>query len=387
MKRIHMIYMDEYKFVGAPGQKNMFAYSLHIFREKFKVPDDDCIVILEGGVESIDWHREVVKFIKQNKIKKVWFIIEDVFRLYSRNEPLANVEIFDERLMNPDWRSIELDLIGAVIRLTQVDCRVFSGEKHPRILELRHKLKIEYFDLFLLHYNFIQRQRQQPKIQHKFTYKATCFSNRYESHRQVISTLLHTRKDVLLTYNEHYKKKLDEDLGLKLRDFDEDIRKKLFILEPKFKNFRQYYENGKLMRSAGYSDSTRASQMINSFEEQESTKKLIHLGFLNIAAETRMTTNMPYMSEKTLKPIQSHRPFIMLAPQHSLRLAKEYGFKTFSRWWDEEYDEIGDHTQRFQAAYRSIEKILKSDMKTLRRLYEEMKPVLEHNYKQLGVLR
>lgn len=388
MKRIHMIYQEHYKFVGAIGTPDMFVYPLYSFREKFRVGDDDAIVILEGGVENISWHREVVNFIKAHKIKKVFFIVEDVFRLYSKEHPIAHLEINDPRLMDPKWRSMELDLISAVIRLTQVNHRVFSGEKNPKILELRHKLKIEYFDLFLLHYNQIQVQRPNPKIHRKFTYKATCFNNRYEIHRQVISTLLHQRKDVLITYNEDFKQDLSIDQGLVLHEFSDELKNKLQYLEPKFKNYRVVYEKGKLMRKVGYSTPGNDSfMMLNDFEEQDNTKKIIPLGFLNIVTETRMCTNMPYISEKTLKPIYCGRPFILLAPQHSLKLVKEYGFKTFDRWFDESYDDIEDHTHRFQQAYRSISKILEMDMKDLRLMYAEMKPIIEHNVKHTAALR
>jgi DNA-binding ferritin-like protein len=40
-------------------------------------------------------------------------------------------------------------------------------------------------------------------------------------------------------------------------------------------------------------------------------------------------------------------PFIEVSSPHTLQYLKDLGFKTFHHFWDESYDEIENHTDRF----------------------------------------
>ena len=73
------------------------------------------------------------------------------------------------------------------------------------------------------------------------------------------------------------------------------------------------------------------------------------------------------------------KPFILLAPPHTLEYFKIFGYQTFSDFWDESYDDIEDHGERLARIFTIIQDLLKKPIEELREVYKEMMPVLEHN--------
>lgn len=88
-----------------------------------------------------------------------------------------------------------------------------------------------------------------------------------------------------------------------------------------------------------------------------------------------------FLSEKVFKPIATHHPFIIVGNKHSLREMKKLGYKTFSEWIDESYDELDD-LDRMDA----IIKVLKDIDKIKNKLewFKSMEKVLKHNYNILN---
>ena len=41
-------------------------------------------------------------------------------------------------------------------------------------------------------------------------------------------------------------------------------------------------------------------------------------------------------------------PIIQFAPYKTLEVMKQYGFKTFDKWWDESYDDEPDDWKRLE---------------------------------------
>jgi hypothetical protein len=85
-------------------------------------------------------------------------------------------------------------------------------------------------------------------------------------------------------------------------------------------------------------------------------------------------------NEKTIKTMFGMRPFICNANQGYLKNLHSLGFKTFSNWWDESYDNEFDFYSKQDKIFRIIESILKKSDLELRNMLEDMKPVLVHNF-------
>jgi len=102
--------------------------------------------------------------------------------------------------------------------------------------------------------------------------------------------------------------------------------------------------------------------------------------FMDIVCETWHEGQCFLPNEKTGRPIIARTPFIAYAGKDFLKNLKKLGFKTFDRWWSEEYD---DHegVQRIQYMLKEIKKISRYHVDRLKEIQQEMMPVLEHNYK------
>ena len=103
--------------------------------------------------------------------------------------------------------------------------------------------------------------------------------------------------------------------------------------------------------------------------------------FLHVVSETVFFDKKLHLTEKIFKPIVSRRPFILLGAHKNLEYLKSYGFKTFSNWIDESYDEEPDNEKRLMMVCDEIEKIANLSENQIESMYWEMQEVLEHNFR------
>jgi hypothetical protein len=103
--------------------------------------------------------------------------------------------------------------------------------------------------------------------------------------------------------------------------------------------------------------------------------------FVDIVTETRFAQPQGNFSEKLLQSVQYMKPFILLAPPHTLEYFKSFGYQTFSDFWDESYDDIEDHGERLARIFTVIKDLLNKPIEELREVYKEMMPILKHNNK------
>ncbi len=102
--------------------------------------------------------------------------------------------------------------------------------------------------------------------------------------------------------------------------------------------------------------------------------------FCDIVNETRFAQHTGNFSEKLFQPIRYKTPFILVAPPYTLEYAKNYGFKTFSDYWDESYDHCVNHEQRLIKILQLINYINGLSLDQCQSLYQSMTDILEHNY-------
>lgn len=104
----------------------------------------------------------------------------------------------------------------------------------------------------------------------------------------------------------------------------------------------------------------------------------INTAFLNVVTET--VIDRVHLTEKIFKPIVLKQPFALMGGSGCLRYLREYGFKTFDKWWSEAYDWHTDTTERMKLVAQVVDWVGKQDLKSLEKLRTEMQEVLEHNY-------
>ena len=98
---------------------------------------------------------------------------------------------------------------------------------------------------------------------------------------------------------------------------------------------------------------------------------------------TETETNFFFITEKTIKPIRAGIPFVIVGCRHYLKKLKQLGFKTFSPYIDESYDNEPDTNRRIQLACNSFKNYLISksgDNSTIQ-------TILTHNQAKLKYIR
>lgn len=86
-----------------------------------------------------------------------------------------------------------------------------------------------------------------------------------------------------------------------------------------------------------------------------------------------------FITEKVDKPINYGSPFIIVSTSGYLKELRKFGFKTFSQWWDESYDEETDSERRLQKIIQLVEEISNWSWDKKYKIYDEMIPTLIHN--------
>jgi hypothetical protein len=101
--------------------------------------------------------------------------------------------------------------------------------------------------------------------------------------------------------------------------------------------------------------------------------------FCHVVNETVYFDKKLHLTEKIFKPIVSYRPFILVAAAGNLAYLRDYGFRTFSPWIDESYDQEPDNVRRLDLILAELVKLCDRSPGELQKMYQEMLPVLEHN--------
>ena len=104
--------------------------------------------------------------------------------------------------------------------------------------------------------------------------------------------------------------------------------------------------------------------------------------FLHVVTETCFWEDKEHLTEKIFKPIVARQPFVLLGCANNLKYLKDYGFRTFDRWWDESYDAIQDPVARLQAVVKIINDVCQKSNAELEDMLADMSKVLEYNYRR-----
>jgi hypothetical protein len=108
---------------------------------------------------------------------------------------------------------------------------------------------------------------------------------------------------------------------------------------------------------------------------------------VDIVTETVFNYPYPAITEKTLRPINCKRMFIIVGATHVLKLLHSKGFITFNDIIDESYDSINDPEERFLAIINSVEKFCALDLDEVKKYYETNSNKFDHNWHTLKSLK
>jgi hypothetical protein len=101
--------------------------------------------------------------------------------------------------------------------------------------------------------------------------------------------------------------------------------------------------------------------------------------FVDVVCHTYYTGRTFYLDEKIWRPIMTRTPFMVHGPQNFIQNLKRLGFQTFGRWWDEGYSQDPTHAQ-ITSVLHNIDMLAQKTTNQLEIMYNEMQPVLQHNF-------
>ena len=103
--------------------------------------------------------------------------------------------------------------------------------------------------------------------------------------------------------------------------------------------------------------------------------------FVYIATETLVDNSRMFFSEKVYKPIAIGMPFMVLGNPGTLEILKNTGYKTFDKWFNEDYDKDIGIKDRVKIIVDNIEYYKNFDAQQLKNLRYQTKDICRHNLK------
>jgi len=104
---------------------------------------------------------------------------------------------------------------------------------------------------------------------------------------------------------------------------------------------------------------------------------------VSIVTETNFEDKELTLTEKSFKPSKEKHPFIIVGVTGALKAMRELGFKTFSDFWDESYDDTQNHVERLSKIIEVAKYISTWDNDKILDFKRRVKPILDHNFQVL----
>lgn len=114
----------------------------------------------------------------------------------------------------------------------------------------------------------------------------------------------------------------------------------------------------------------------------DQTKQIYPDILIDVVAETFTSGNCLFITEKTVRPILLKKPMIVMGSKNYLDYLHQMGFRTFSDFWNEDYDGF-EGANRFNKILKLLDELAKKSNSELEEMYLSMTYTLDHNYELL----
>lgn len=314
---------------------------------------DDCSINFEDFLNRSEFKNNEISFFIFEPLKISPIPISN----NSKNE--LHYYDFDNEHSGLIWAK-ELDDVNEFTQKYGLDTTVYTCDYNLKDLcETYPSLKFKTFDLYIRNIDFTYFPILNSKIEKPFW----CGNHRYDIHRHLILSFL-------MKYQGNYTCKFSE--------MCDSIPNKKWI------GYDRYPDKLKSRIEKG-NEKIHKKTNISTYEPDEfEFLKTFEGCFCSIVTETRFAQPLANISEKVLYSMLMKRPFILVAPPKSLEYIKKLGFKTFNKYWNEEYDNEFDHSLRMQKIFELIDNTIgKMSIEQLQEMYDDMKGILTHNRRKV----
>lgn len=103
---------------------------------------------------------------------------------------------------------------------------------------------------------------------------------------------------------------------------------------------------------------------------------------ISVVLETVFDSSKVHITEKVLRPIACGHPFVLAAGPGALKYLHKYGFKTFSPWINESYDDEPNHQRRLEMIVEELHRLDQLPPQQFNELLVNLKSAAEHNRKR-----
>jgi hypothetical protein len=203
-----------------------------------------------------------------------------------------------------------------------------------------------------------------------FTHRFLAMYSRTDVFRVLTAKFLHERypRDSLISLKNS--QRAADDFERHANSFDNEFDLVLDWLKQVGNTLRVDDAGGEFYTS--WEDTAKASKELNS-------RYLI-----DVAIETNTLSDSYWTTEKVYRPMASGKPFIVYGGCGLLRYLHSQGFKTFSPWINESYDDIANDYDRFQAFLAELDRIGKMSIAELKMMAMALNDVLVWNKLQIA---
>ena len=296
-----------------------------------------------------------------------------------------------------DMRSLELDSIYDYAQRNDLKVKVYAGDYNAEKYYPYYNDRIELICEDVFFQGCVMIENLSEEINFDFNKKFINLNWRFAKHRQMIATYLANEDGYLSWYHSYDFDGLSKHISHEYIDM-ESIKAKNINVYNKLKQnceiiqakapFILDLECDEPVTVLNHSPVIDIYPTIEGYHKGYSPVVDNNRGtlqsyfmdaFVDIVTESRYAQPTGNISEKVLQTIQFQKPFILVAAPHSLEYLKTFGFKTFSDFWDESYDEEENHESRLLKIFEVIDYIISKDITELREMYKQMLPIIQHN--------
>lgn len=376
-------------------------------------------VFLPYAVQQNEHSRKVMLYTHNQYIKELDNIthttkIDDTIHIYLyepmcsylNSSPLNLDHIFYSEFPDDidimDMRSLELDSIYNYAQRNDLTVKVHTTDYKAENYYPYYSDRIELIcdDTYLRGWAKNQNLSTEPNL--NFNKKFISLNWRFTKHRQMIATYLANEDGYLSWYYSYDFEGLSKHQSYSYIDLGRIQTKNIGVYNKLIQNceivqskspFTLDIETNNVVKILNHSPvidiyptvDNRDFGYTPALENTDSTllQQYYTDAFVDIVTESRYAQPTANISEKIFQAILYQKPFILVGPPKSLEYLKSFGFKTFSEFWDESYDNEENHEERLLKIFKVIDYILSKDINELREIYKQMLPIIEHNLEVL----
>ena len=115
-------------------------------------------------------------------------------------------------------------------------------------------------------------------------------------------------------------------------------------------------------------------------DEGHKSRPYYQNSLVSIVTETNFRDAEVTLTEKSFKPFKEKHPFILVAGPGAIKFLHSLGFKTFSEFWPEDYDQNGAPEDRIKRIIEVVKVIANWTPEEILDFRRRVKPILEHNF-------